>query len=228
MDPLPWAKSVGPHYGKAQFKEDSDSRPASSQRPPEPLGQPVMPKARPADPPQASETQAGEAYYFNQLERMDQYGRCSAMAEFLSDPGTYEKSQEEMLLYMDELKECLELMEQAHYMQDKTVERLKKDLSLMEDHSQDIANNLSFFQQNYEHMIFLKDAVLAEEEAKVALEKAQEEKQQAEEKVEREAEEAQDAWMYGRLQEFIEQEGITKDKALYLLSPPAKKQKISE
>ena len=115
MDPLAWAKSVGPHYGKAQFKDGdpSASRPSSSQGPPEPLGTPVMPKARPADPPQASETHSGEAYYCNQLERMDPEGRCSAMATLLSDLETHDKPEEDMLVHMDELRECIELMEKA-------------------------------------------------------------------------------------------------------------------
>ena len=98
----------------------------------------------------------------------------------------------------------------------------------MEDVSQEISNNLITFQGTYEHLLLMQDALLAEEEAQQAAEKAEEEAQQAAEKVEREAQEAQDAWMFERLEDFIEKEGITRDKAVYLLSPPAKKQKISE
>ena len=114
MDPLPWAKSVGPDYGKAQFKDGDPfvSKPSSSQRPPEPLGTPVMPKARPADPPQA-DIHSGEAYYFNQLQKMDPEGRCSAMAMVLSDAEMNCQPQEELLVHMDELRECIELLGKA-------------------------------------------------------------------------------------------------------------------
>ena len=185
MDPLPWAKSVKADYGKAQFMEDpSASKPSSSQRPPEPLGTPVMPKARPADPPQASECHRGEAYYFSQLQQMDPGGRCSAMALLLSDASMNEQPLEDLLVHMDELQECIELMEQAQKMQERTVARLKTDLSLMEDVSQEISNSIIAFQGTHENMVLMKDAVLAEEEA-----------QQEAEKAEREAQEAQDAFM---------------------------------
>ena len=64
---------------------------------------------------------------------------------------------------------------------------------------------------------FMNEAVLAEEGAQKAAEKAG-----------REAQEAQDALLSERLEDFIKQEGTPRDKAVYLLSPPAKKQKISE
>ena len=219
MDPLPWAKSVGPDYGKAQFKdgEPSASRPLSSQRPPEPLGTPMMPKARPADPPQANETHSGEAYYFNQLQRMDPEGRCSAMAMLLSDAEINDQPQEDLLVHMDKLRKCIELMEQAHNMQERTVERLKKDLNFMEDMSQEISISLIIFQGKYEYLILMKDAVLAEEDA-----------QQAAEQADKETQKAHDAWQFGSLEEYLQKEGIIRDKAVYLLSPPAKKQKISE
>ena len=215
MDPLPWAKSVKADYGKAQFMEDpSASRPSSSQRPPEPLGTPVMPKARPADPPQASECPSGEAYYFNQLQQMDPEGRCSAMALLLSDASMNDQPLEDLLVHMDELKECIELMEKAQKMQERTVARLKKDLSLMEDVSQEISNNIIAFQGTHENMLLMKDAVLAEEEA-----------QQEAEKAEREAQEAQDAFMTQEIEDFIEKLPISRQRVLYLLSPPPKKQK---
>ena len=219
MDPLPWAKSVGPGYGKAQFKDGapSASKPSSSQRPPEPLGTPVMPKARPADPPQASDIHSGEAYYFNQLQKMDPEGRCSAMALVLSDAEMNSQPQEELLVHMDELRECIELMEKAQKIQEKTVARLKQDLSFMEDVSQEISNNIIAFQGTHESLFFMNEAVLAEEGAQKAAEKAG-----------REAQEAQDALLSERLEDFIKQEGIPRDKAVYLLSPRAKKQTISE
>ena len=214
MDPLPWSKSVKADYGKAQFMEDpSASRPSSSQRPPEPLGTPVMPKARPADPPQASECHSGEAYY-SQLQQMDPGGRCSAMALLLSDASMNEQPLEDLLVHMDELQECIELMEQAQKMQERTVARLKTDLSLMEDVSQEISNSIIAFQGTHENMVLMKEAVLAEEEA-----------QQEAEKAEREAQEAQDAFMTQKLEDFIEKYQIPRDRAVYLLSPPAKKQK---
>ena len=215
MDPLPWAKSVGPDYGKAQFKDGDPfaSKPSSSQRPPEPLGTPVMPKARPADPPQA-DIHSGEAYYFNQLQKMDPEGRCSAMAMVLSDAEMNCQPQEELLVHMDELRECIELLGKAQKVQEKTVARLKQDLSFMEEMSQEISNNISAFQGAYESLVFMNEAVLAEEEA-----------QQAAEKAEREAQEAQDALMSEELEDFIQKQGIPRERAIYLLSPQLRNKK---
>ena len=105
-------------------------------------------------------------------------------------------------------------MEQAQKMQERTVARLKTDLSLMEDVSQEISNSIIAFQGTHENMVLMKEAVLAEEEA-----------QQEAEKAEREAQEAQDAFMTQKLEDFIEKYQIPRDRAVYLLSPPAKKQK---
>ena len=148
---------------------------------------------------------------------MDPEGRCSAMALVLSDAEMNSQPQEELLVHMDELRECIELMEKAQKIQEKTVARLKQDLSFMEDVSQEISNNIIAFQGTHESLFFMNEAVLAEEGAQKAAEKAG-----------REAQEAQDALLSERLEDFIKQEGIPRDKAVYLLSPPAKKQKISE
>ena len=239
MDPLPWAKSVGPDYGKAQFMEGdaSASRPSSSQRPPEPLSTPVMPKARPADPPQNSECTSGEAYYFNHLQKMDPEGRCSEMAQLLSDAQMNDQPMENLLVHMEEIKELIEMMEQAQHMQERTVTRLKKDLSLMEDLSQEMSNNIIEFRQTYEALILMKEAVGAEEEhqkqleevAQQELEEAERQAQQDLEQAEREAQEAQDeqdALMAQELEDLIQRHGVSRDKAIDLLSPPpAKKQK---
>ena len=136
------------------------------------------------------------------------------MALLLSDASMNDQPLEDLLVHMDELQECIELMEQAQKMQERTVARLKTDLSLMEDVSQEISNSIIAFQGTHENMLLMKEAVLAEEEA-----------QQEAEKAEREAQEAQDAFMTQKLEDFIEKYQIPRDRAVYLLSPPAKKQK---
>jgi predicted metal-dependent phosphotriesterase family hydrolase len=85
---------------------------------------------------------------------MDPEGRCSAMALVLSDAEMNSQPQEELLVHMDELRECIELMEKAQKIQEKTVARLKQDLSFMEDVSQEISNNIIAFQGTHESLFF--------------------------------------------------------------------------
>ena len=134
------------------------------------------------------------------------------MALLLSDAEMNDQPQEDLFVHMDELKECTELMEKAYKMQGRTVARLKKDLSLMQDVSQEILNNIIAFQETHGNLLLMKEAVLAEEEA-----------QQEAEKIEREA---QEALISETLEDFIQKQGIPRDKAVYLPSPPAKKQKF--
>ena len=56
---------------------------------------------------------------------------------------------------MDELRECIELLGKAQKVQEKTVARLKQDLSFMEEMSQEISNNISAFQGAYESLVFM-------------------------------------------------------------------------